>query len=114
LAETIRVLAGLCRFVIADITEPRSVPHELATIIASYMIPIVPLLQQGHTGYAVLDEERPGKPWILYEVVYTLDEGVVRGLDSMVIAPALAAESQILADRAAHARRRQSSPAADV
>jgi hypothetical protein len=33
LVETIRVLADLYRFVIADITEPRSVPHELATII---------------------------------------------------------------------------------
>src|SRR5262249_17295451 len=114
LAETIRVLAGLCRFVIADITEPHSVPHELATIIASYMIPIVPLLQHGHTEYSVLDSERVGRPWILYAVVYTPDAGLARDLDARVIAPALAAEAQILADRAAHVRRRPPTAAAEL
>ena len=43
--ETIRILAGLSRFIIADITSPRSSPLELAVIVPDYMIPLVPILE---------------------------------------------------------------------
>jgi len=41
--ETIRLLAGLSHFVIADITNPRSAPLELQATIPEYMIPFVPI-----------------------------------------------------------------------
>jgi hypothetical protein len=50
LTETVRTLAHLSRFVIADITEPRSIPHELATIVPDLAVPIQPLLLKGSTG----------------------------------------------------------------
>jgi uncharacterized protein YjbI with pentapeptide repeats len=40
--ETVTLLARLSRFIIADITEPRSVPHELAAIVPN--LPSVPVM----------------------------------------------------------------------
>jgi hypothetical protein len=45
--ETVRLLAGLSHFVIADITSPRSAPLELQAIVPECMIPFVPILEKG-------------------------------------------------------------------
>jgi len=43
--ETIRILAGMSLFVIADISNPRSCPLELQATIPDYMVPFVPIIQ---------------------------------------------------------------------
>ena len=43
--ETVRILAGLSRFVIVDLTDPKSVPLELEAIVPSFQIPFVPIFQ---------------------------------------------------------------------
>lgn len=45
IAETIRALAHLARFIIVDITDPRSVPAELATVVPHSLVPVQPLLE---------------------------------------------------------------------
>jgi hypothetical protein len=42
--ETVRLLAGMSRFVIADITNPRSNPLELQATVPECMVPFVPIL----------------------------------------------------------------------
>lgn len=44
--DTLLTLAGMSRFVIADLTKPASIPHELQVIIPNFVIPIVPIMQQ--------------------------------------------------------------------
>jgi uncharacterized protein YjbI with pentapeptide repeats len=44
--ETIKTLAGLSRFIIADITNPRSSPLELQATMPDYMVPFVPVIQK--------------------------------------------------------------------
>jgi hypothetical protein len=51
--ETIRILAGLCLFVIADITNPRSAPLELQATVPDYMIPFVPIIAEGEEPFAM-------------------------------------------------------------
>jgi len=46
-SETVRLLANLSKFVIVDITNPRSAPLELQATVPDYMVPFVPILQQG-------------------------------------------------------------------
>jgi hypothetical protein len=45
LTETVKTLAGLCRFIIADITAPKSSPLELQATVPDYMIPFVLIIQ---------------------------------------------------------------------
>jgi hypothetical protein len=51
--ETVRLLAGLSHFVIADITNPKSTPLELQATVPEYMIPFVPILEKGEEPFAM-------------------------------------------------------------
>ena len=46
LIEVIILPALLSKFIIVDLSEPRSVPGKLQAILASLMIPVVPILQK--------------------------------------------------------------------
>ncbi|WP_188092377.1 pentapeptide repeat-containing protein [Azospirillum sp. B21] len=50
--ETVTVLAGLSRHVIADLSGP-SVPAELQAIVTTYRVPVIPLIQRGTRPYAL-------------------------------------------------------------
>jgi hypothetical protein len=59
--ETVRLLAGLSHFVIADITNPRSAPLELQAVVPECMIPYCssPFLQSFHLGLRGTDDLLP-------------------------------------------------------
>lgn len=60
LTETVLTLAGLSKFVIADLSGP-SVPKELEAIIPRFKIPIAPIIQKARRPYATFsdyDEEQ--------------------------------------------------------
>src|SRR5258707_12570489 len=46
LTETVSTLANLARFIIVDMTDPSSAPHEVATVIPYTVVPVQPLLLQ--------------------------------------------------------------------
>jgi Pentapeptide repeats (8 copies) len=51
--ETIMTLAGMSCFIIADITNPKSAPLELQATVPNYMIPFVPILQDGEPAFSM-------------------------------------------------------------
>ena len=51
--ETVRLLASLSKFVIVDITNPRSAPLELQAAVPDNMVPFVPILQQGEEPFSM-------------------------------------------------------------
>ena len=54
--ETVRLLAGLSKFVIADITNPKSWPLELQATIPEIMVPFQPIIEQGEKPFAMLQD----------------------------------------------------------
>jgi hypothetical protein len=52
-SETVRLLCGLSKFVIVDITNPRSSPLELQATVPDYMVPFAPILEQGQEPFAM-------------------------------------------------------------
>ena len=97
LTETVRLLAGLSRFVIADITNPRSAPLELQATVPEYMIPFVPIIEDGQEPFAMFqDLWVKHRAWVLDPIAYGSVEELVQGLDKEIIQPALARFDELL------------------
>lgn len=63
--ETISTLAHMASFVIADITNARSIPQELRSIIPNLpSVPVQPLLQASAKVYGMFDDFK-SYPWVL-------------------------------------------------
>jgi len=88
LLETIKTLTSLSRFVVADITDARSVLQELAYIVPNFpSIPVKLLIQESEREYGMFDHVRQ-YPWVLDTYVYTSEENLLANLDLEVISPA--------------------------
>lgn len=82
---TVTTLARLSRFVVADLTDERSSPHEIASFASELPVPIQPLVLEGYREYAMFNDLRRRHDWVLephrYEnlkhLLSTFDEGVV-------------------------------------
>jgi len=89
LTETISTLAHMSRFIIADITEPRSIPQELQAIIPHLIsVPVQPLLNRDSHEYGMFEHFKH-YPQVL--PVYHYDEGdledLLASLKGKVITP---------------------------
>jgi len=86
--ETIVTLAGMVRFIIADITDPKSIPQEVASIVPNLpSVPVQPLLQNGFEPWGMYDHIKR-YPWVLPLVPYENREALLTDLQFRVIAPA--------------------------
>lgn len=73
LTGTVETLARLARFVVADLSDPRSVPHELATVVPFLRTtPVLPLLDSRSVAYAMFEDLRR-YPWVLETHTYESD-----------------------------------------
>jgi len=85
ITETIGTIAHLSRFIIADITDPRSVPQELQYIIPNLpSVPIQPLLHTSAQEYGMF-EHFMRYTWVLKPFRYSTVSELIRNLDSQII-----------------------------
>lgn len=97
--ESLKTLAGLSRFLVADMSNPRSNPLELQATVPDYRVPMVPPLAEGETPFAMCRDLRHEYDWVLDPLEYASTEEPLAVLDEAVIAPALALHAERLARR---------------
>jgi uncharacterized protein YjbI with pentapeptide repeats len=92
---TVETLARMARFIVADLTDPSSIPHELATIVPQLRTtPIQPLRLAGSGGYSLFDDFQRSYPWVLQVHEYVDSTTLLKELPK-VIAPADAMAEQL-------------------
>lgn len=101
LTETVATLAHLARFVIADLTDPRSIPQELKAIVPALpSVPVQPLLHESQDAYAMF-ADLGGYASVLPPVRYRDLPQLLDMLAGRVIAPAERRIEEIQARRRA-------------
>jgi uncharacterized protein YjbI with pentapeptide repeats len=106
LTETVKVLASLSRFVIADITNPRSVPLELQATVPDYMVPFVTILQRGEPAFGMFDDLPRRYHWALPLLEYNSVDTLLAALEQKVVNPALEKAQEVRLQKASAPVRR--------
>lgn len=87
LSGTIKTLSNLSRFVIADLTEPSSIPHELGLIIPdSPSLPVQMIIEEGNFEFAMA-ERWFRYPWVMDLYKYPSKEALIESLESDILEP---------------------------
>ncbi len=88
LTGTVETLARMARFIIADLTDPSSIPHELATIIPYLRTtPVQPIKLKGAENYSMFNDYEKAYSWVLKTYEYDDSNSLIASL-AKVIAPA--------------------------
>jgi hypothetical protein len=78
----------MARFVVADITDAKSIPQELAAIVPGLpSVPVQPLLLEGTAEYGMFEHFKR-YPWVLETYTYPSSEHLIACLGERVIRPA--------------------------
>ncbi|MDO7851646.1 pentapeptide repeat-containing protein [Hymenobacter convexus] len=87
LLETVATIAHLSQFIIADLTDPRSIPQELMSIVPGLpSVPVQPIILKGQKPWALFSSLRR-YPWVLDVFEYNDVNDLVNSIDMKVILP---------------------------
>jgi hypothetical protein len=99
--ETVRLLASLSKFVIADITNPKHAPLELQATVPEIMVPFRPIIEEGEKPFAVLQDLWIKHPdWVFEPIYYSSVDALIGSLDEKIIQPAEARFVELLKRKA--------------
>lgn len=78
----------MARFVVADISDPSTLPYELGGFVDRFAIPVRPIIVSGQQPPHGFNDLRTRYHWLLEPYVYDDLETLLANLDAAVIAPA--------------------------
>jgi Pentapeptide repeats (8 copies) len=85
--ETVITLAGLCNFVIVDLSG-RSVPQELQATVSTLRIPFVPIIQEGYLPHSMVKDFAELDHFFYPPIKFKTIEELIEQLPQKAIAPA--------------------------
>ncbi|SRR5579885_601287 len=85
--ETITLLGRMARFIIADLTEPSTIPKELEAIAPTLAVPVQPLLQGSARPYSMFKDSWKYR-WVLKAHWYQGPNDLLASIKEKVITPA--------------------------
>ena len=104
-SETVRLLCSLSKFVIVDITNPRSAPLELQATVPDYMVPFVPILEEGEKPFAMFVDLQNKYDWVLRPVIgYSTVDRLIDAVEEKIVRPAEAKFKELQVRRAEQIR----------
>lgn len=90
LTETVSILAHMAKFIIADITDAKSIPQELMHIVPNLpSVPVQPLVQVSAETYSMFEHFK-NYPWVLEIYQYNDIEDIRNSFNEKIIDPAKA------------------------
>jgi hypothetical protein len=96
-------LAGLSRFIIADITKPSSVTQEIRATVPNYMIPLVPIIEEGEKPYSMFaDIRRKYDKWVLKPLKYKSGDLLIEKFEKAIVNPALEVSARLIKEKSAN------------
>jgi hypothetical protein len=99
-SETIKTLAGMSMFVIADITNPSSSPLELQATVPDYQIPFITIIQQGEEPFAMFQNLTGKYFWVFEPLAYDSVESLRKGFKQIFIDRAFSMRKRLLRQKA--------------
>lgn len=85
--ETVITLAGLCSFVVVDLSG-RSVPQELQATVNALRIPFIPILEKGHDSYSMVKDFVELDHFFYPPIEFERLEELIEQIPEKIIAPA--------------------------
>jgi uncharacterized protein YjbI with pentapeptide repeats len=99
--ETVRLLAGLSHFVIADLSNPKSAPLELQATVPEIMVPFLPIIEEGERPFAMLEDLWiKHRDWVFEPLHYSSLDALAEALDKEIIGPAEARFDELIVRKA--------------
>lgn len=87
--ETVPMLARAARFIIADITNPHLSYPNLQIAIPNYMLPFIPILQEGEQPFPMFEKLQGQYEWALDTLIYDTPERLMAVMEKAIVQPAL-------------------------
>ena len=103
---TIKVLAGMSRFIIADITNPKSSPLELQATVPDYMTPLVPIIHAEEEPFSMFLDLQQKYDWVFDVLKYDSVENLMHYFEEEILKPALEMSDKLLARKTQAIRAR--------
>lgn len=92
--ETVTLLARMARFIIADLTEPASIPQELQAIVPDVMVPVQPVIAEGAKPFSMFADHCKYH-WMLPIYRYASPDALLAALHELIIVPAEAKAREV-------------------
>lgn len=93
--ETVTLLARMARFVVADITDPASIPMELQAIAPDVAVPIRAIVQENHEPFGMMRDLTRKYHWVLEPYRYRDLDSLLANLAEEIIYPAEAKRQEL-------------------